>query len=178
MSTLEILHFPDPRLRQIAEEITVFDEELVTLAHKMLEAMYQSKGIGLAAIQVNIKKRLIVIDVSETRDKPLFLINPEICEKNNKIESEEGCLSVPGFYDKVERYNNIKYKSSDFEGNIKAYQAEGLLAVCIQHEIDHLNGKLFVDYLSDLKRDRIAKKIQKLSVQGKLPTRKDVPYSI
>ena len=178
MSTLEILHFPDPRLRQIAEEITVFDQELVTLAHKMLEAMYQSKGIGLAAIQVNIKKRLIVIDVSETRDKPLFLINPEIYEKNSKIESEEGCLSVPGFYDKVERYNNIKYKSSDFEGNIKAYQAEGLLAVCIQHEIDHLNGKLFVDYLSDLKRDRIAKKIQKLRVQGKLPTRKDVPYSI
>ena len=119
-----------------------------------------------------------MIDVSETRDKPLFLINPEIYEKNSKIESEEGCLSVPGFYDKVERYNNIKYKSSDFEGNIKAYQAEGLLAVCIQHEIDHLNGKLFVDYLSDLKRDRIAKKIQKLSVQGKLPTRKDVPYSI
>ena len=178
MSTLEILHFPDPRLRQIAEEITVFDQELVTLAHKMLEAMYQSKGIGLAAIQVNIKKRLIVIDISETRDKPLFLINPEIYEKNSIIESEEGCLSVPGFYDKVERYNNIKYKSSDFEGNIKAYQAEGLLAVCIQHEIDHLNGKLFVDYLSDLKRDRIAKKIQKLSVQGKLPTRKDVPYSI
>ena len=178
MSTLEILHFPDPRLRQIAEEITVFDKELVTLAHKMLEAMYQSKGIGLAAIQVNIKKRLIVIDISETRDKPLFLINPEIYEKNSIIESEEGCLSVPGFYDKVERYNNIKYKSSDFEGNIKAYQAEGLLAVCIQHEIDHLNGKLFVDYLSDLKRDRIAKKIQKLSVQGKLPTRKDVPYSI
>ena len=111
MSTLEILHFPDTRLRQIAEEITVFDEELVTLANKMLETMYVSKGIGLAAIQVNIKKRLIVIDVSEKRDKPLFLINPEIYEKNNKIESEEGCLSVPGFYDKVERYNNIKYKS-------------------------------------------------------------------
>ena len=178
MSTLEILHFPDSRLRQIAENITVFDEELVSLAHKMLETMYQSKGIGLAAIQVNIKKRLIVIDVSETRDKPLFLINPEIYEKNNKIESEEGCLSVPGFYDKVERYNNIKYKSSDFRGNTKHYEAEGLLAICIQHEIDHLNGKLFVDYLSDLKRDRIAKKIQKLSAQGKLPSRKDVPYSI
>ncbi len=178
MSTFEILHFPDSRLRQIAEEITVFDEELATLANKMLSTMYESKGIGLAAIQVNVKKRLVVIDVSESRDEPLFLINPEIYEKSNKIQSEEGCLSVPGFYDKVERYNNIKYKSMDFKGNCKDYEAEGLLAVCIQHEIDHLNGKLFVDYLSDLKRERIAKKIQKLSAQGKLPSRKDVPYSI
>ena len=122
MSTLEILHFPDPRLRQIAEEITVFDEELVTLAHKMLEAMYQSKGIGLAAIQVNIKKRLIVIDVSETRDKPLFLINPEIYEKNSKIESEEGCLSVPGFYDKVVNYEEGTGRN---KGKLGAIIAEG-----------------------------------------------------
>ncbi len=178
MDTLEILHFPDSRLRQIADDITIFDQELKDLANKMLATMYESKGIGLAAIQVNIKKRLIVIDVSEGRNEPMFLINPVIYDKSNKVQSEEGCLSVPGFYDKVERFNNIKYEVTDITGKVHDREAEGLLAICIQHEIDHLDGKLFVDYLSELKRDRIAKKIQKLSAQGKLPSRKSVPYSI
>ncbi len=178
MALLEILHYPDPRLRQIANKITVFDEDLRKLCDQMLETMYESKGIGLAAIQVNIKKRLIVIDVSENRDKPLFLINPEIKKKTDKVQSEEGCLSVPGFYDKVERYNYIKYEANDIEGKLYTTEAEGLLAICIQHEIDHLNGKLFVDYLSELKRERIAKKIEKLKSQGKIVKRDKVPYTI
>ena len=178
MALLEILHYPDPRLRQIADKITVFDDDLRKLGDQMLETMYQSKGIGLAAIQVNIKKRLIVIDVSETRDKPLILINPDIIKKTDKVQSEEGCLSVPGFYEQVERYNYIKYEASDIDGKLYTNEAEGLLSICIQHEIDHLNGKLFVDYISELKRERIAKKIEKLKSQGKTVKRDKIPYSI
>ncbi|MBJ40884.1 MAG: peptide deformylase [Gammaproteobacteria bacterium] len=178
MDKLKILHFPDNRLRQKGLDVDIFDKNLRNLAKDMLETMYDSKGIGLAAIQVNIQKRLIVIDISEEKNKPIFLVNPIILTKKNKIQFEEGCLSVPGFYEKVERFNNVTIKKQDLYGRTLEMEADGLLAVCIQHEIDHLDGKLFVDYISDMKRDRIAKKIKKLTEQGKLMPRKDVPYSI
>tara|TARA_Y100000816_G_C26019864_1_gene533526 strand:+ start:293 stop:829 length:537 start_codon:yes stop_codon:yes gene_type:complete len=178
LAKLEILHFPDNRLRQRASKVTIFDEKLTKLAEDMLETMYFSKGIGLAAIQVNVSERVIVIDVSEERNAPIYLINPEIIEKHEPIKFEEGCLSVPGFYEQVHRFNKIEYTAQNLQGEVFTENAEGLLAVCIQHEIDHLDGKLFVDYISNMKRDRIAKKIKKLSQQGKLATRDDVPYSI
>ena len=178
MAKLKILHFPDNRLRQKGLNVEIFDKNLRTLANDMLETMYVSKGIGLAAIQVNVQKRLIVIDISEERNEPIFLVNPVILKKKDQIEFEEGCLSVPGFYEKVNRFNHINYKTNDLYGKTFELEAEGLLAVCIQHEIDHLDGKLFVDYISDIKRERIAKKITKLGKQGKLAPRKDIPYSI
>ena len=144
----------------------------------MLHTMYECKGIGLAAVQVNIQIRLIVIDISEDRNEPLFLVNPVINSKEDKIVFEEGCLSVPGFYEPVERFNQITYSFHDLKGDLHESNANGLLAVCIQHEIDHLDGKLFVDYISDIKRDRIAKKIKKQTSQGILSARKGVPYSI
>ena len=178
MTILNVLHFPDNRLRQKALKVSVFDKKLVKLANDMLETMYNSKGIGLAAIQVNVTMRIIVIDVSQDRNEPIFLVNPEIKTKKEPIKFEEGCLSVPAFYEQVDRYNKINYTAQNLKGEIYETEAEGLLAVCIQHEIDHLDGKLFVDYISNIKRDRIAKKIQKLAQQGKLPSRGDVPYSI
>ena len=178
MTILNILHFPDTKLRQKAELVEVFDEKLKILANDMLETMYDAKGIGLAAVQVNIIKRLIVIDISEERNNPLILINPVIKTTDEKIQFEEGCLSVPGFYEKVDRFNKIEFQAQDLSGNYFSNKVEGLLAVCVQHEIDHLDGKLFVDYISQLKRERIAKKITKLESQGALPTRKNVPYSI
>ncbi len=178
MAKLEILHFPDNRLRQKASKVSVFDDKLTKFANDMLETMYFSKGIGLAAVQVNVAKRVIVIDVSENRDEPLFLINPVIIDTQDPIKFEEGCLSVPGFYEKVDRFNKIVYEAQDLQGEIYKQKAEGLHAVCIQHEIDHLDGKLFVDYISNMKRERIAKKIKKLTKEGKLETRSNVPYSI
>ena len=160
MAKLQVLHFPDSRLRQKASKVTVFDEKLTKFANDMLETMYFSKGIGLAAVQVNVAKRVIVIDVSENRDEPLFLVNPEIIDRQEPIKFEEGCLSVPGFYEKIDRFNVIEFEAQDLQGEIYKQKAEGLLAVCIQHEIDHLDGKLFVDYISNMKRDRIAKKIK------------------
>ena len=178
MSTLNILHFPDNKLRQKGKDIEVFDSKLSKIANDMLETMYLSKGIGLAAVQVGIAIRMIVIDVSETRNDPVILINPVITDKADEIIFEEGCLSVPGFYEKVERFNKIKYSYKDLHGKFKKSNADGLLAVCIQHEIDHLDGKLFVDYISEIKRDRISKKLQKLGSEGNIPDRKKVPYSI
>ena len=178
MTLLNILHFPDNKLRQKGENIGTFDTKLQKTAHDMLETMYASRGIGLAAVQVNMPIRLIVIDISESRDKPLFLVNPVITAKKDKIVFEEGCLSVPGFYEQVERYNSVKFTYQNLDGGICTEDAEGLLAVCVQHEIDHLDGKLFVDYISELKRDRIAKKIKKDELDGSLPSRKDVPYNI
>ena len=178
MTLLNILHFPDNKLRQKGKNISTFDTKLHNIASNMLETMYESKGSGLAAVQVNIPIRLIVIDISESHDNPLYLVNPKITEKKDKIVFEEGCLSVPGFYEKVERYNSIVFTYQDLDGVIKTDSAEGLLAVCIQHEIDHLDGKLFVDYISDLKRDRIAKKIKKAELNDSLPVRKNVPYNI
>ena len=178
MALLNILHFPDNRLRQKGEDISTFDDNLKKISGNMLDTMYASKGIGLAAVQVNLPIRLIVIDISESRDEPLFLVNPVIVDKKDKIIFEEGCLSVPGFYEQVERYNNISFTYKNLDGESQNGTAQGLLAVCIQHEIDHLDGKLFVDYISNIKRDRIAKKIKKAESTGSVPSRKDIPYNI
>ena len=178
MELLNILRFPDNRLRKKGKNIEIYDDNLNIIARNMLHTMYDCKGVGLAAVQVNIQIRLIVIDVSEDRNEPLFLVNPVINSKEDKIIFEEGCLSVPGFYEPVERFNQITYSFHDLKGDLHESNANGLLAVCIQHEIDHLDGKLFVDYISDIKRDRIAKKIKKQTSQGILSARKGVPYSI
>jgi peptide deformylase len=161
MAILNILHFPDPRLRNKALPVETVDEEIRQLAHDMLETMYQAPGIGLAAIQVNVLKRVIVIDISDDHSDPLILVNPELVETEGEREFQEGCLSVPEAYEVVTRADTIKFKALDLDGKPFERSAEGLMATCIQHEIDHLDGKLFVDYLSNLKRDRIRKKLEK-----------------
>lgn len=161
MSLLTILEFPDARLRTKAKPVTAVDDALRQLADSMLETMYAANGIGLAATQVNVHQRILVIDISEERNQPLVLINPEILARNGLEEMEEGCLSVPGAYEKVQRAQQIRFRAMSLQGERFEMDAEGLLAVCIQHEIDHLDGKLFVDYLSDLKRTRIRKKLEK-----------------
>ncbi len=166
MALLNILEFPDPRLRTVAKPVTVFDDELRQLVSDMFETMYEAPGIGLAATQVDRHIRLLVEDVSEDRDAPRCLINPEIIESDGDQERDEGCLSVPGFYEKVERAEWIKVRAFDEHGEQFEMEAEGLEAVCIQHEMDHLQGKLFVDYLSNLKRGRIRSKLQKRKKQS------------
>lgn len=161
MALLPILEFPDPRLRTRAEPVAQVDAALRKLIDDMFETMYAAPGIGLAATQVNVHKRLLVIDVSDSRTEPLALVNPEILSRDGIEETEEGCLSVPGIYDKVTRAERIRVRALDRDGKQIEFDAEGLLAVCIQHEIDHLDGKLFVDYLSELKRTRIRKKLEK-----------------
>ena len=162
MTQLTILRYPDPRLHTIARPVAAVDVRLQTLVDDMLETMYEAEGIGLAATQVNVHERLVVIDVSEERDKPLVLINPEITwASDEKKINNEGCLSVPGIYDDVERALAIKVQALDLDGKIQTHQADGLLAVCIQHEMDHLIGKVFVEYLSPLKRNRIKTKMIK-----------------
>jgi peptide deformylase len=161
MATLDILFFPDPRLRNIAQPVEQVDDEIRQLVDDMLETMYVAPGIGLAATQVNIDKRVVVIDVSEEKDQPLCLINPEIIQLEGIEEMEEGCLSVPGIYETVQRADKIRFRALDRDGNAYESEVDGLLAVCVQHEIDHLDGKLFVDYLSQLKRTRIRKKLEK-----------------
>jgi len=161
MAIRTILEFPDPRLRSRAQPVTEFDAELGRLIDDMFETMYAAPGIGLAATQVDAHQRLIVIDVSETRDQPLVVINPEILSREGEAETEEGCLSVPGIFDEVKRAARIRLRAQDRTGAYFEQDYEGVLAVCIQHEMDHLEGKLFVDYLSDLKRQRIRKKLEK-----------------
>lgn len=161
MALLPILEFPDPRLRTRAQPVANVDAVLRKLIDDMFETMYAAPGIGLAATQVNMHKRLLVMDISENRKQPLALINPELIAREGIEESEEGCLSVPGIYDKVTRAGKIRVRALDRDGKQIEFDAEGLLAVCIQHEIDHLDGKLFVDYLSELKRTRIRKKLEK-----------------
>jgi peptide deformylase len=161
MALLEILVFPDPRLRKIAKPIETFDDELRKKIADMFETMYDAPGIGLAATQVNFHKRLLVMDISENKDDPICLINPEIIERHGDEESEEGCLSVPGYYENVTRAEGITVRALDKNGNNIELKADGIKAVCIQHEMDHLDGKLFVDYLSALKRNRIKKKLEK-----------------
>lgn len=161
MSILTILEFPDERLRKIAAEVKTVDNNIRKLVDDMLETMYQEHGVGLAATQVNVHLRVIVIDVSENKDDPLCLINPEIIEKYGMKENEEGCLSVPGFFEKVKRVERIKVKALNRKGESFEFEATDLLAVCVQHEMDHLQGKLFVDYISPLKRQRIKKKLEK-----------------
>ena len=162
MTQLTILRYPDPRLHTVAKPVAAVDTRLQTLVDDMLETMYEAEGIGLAATQVNVHERLVVIDVSEERDKPLVLINPEITwASDEKKINNEGCLSVPGIYDDVERALAIKVQALDLDGKMQTHEADGLLAVCIQHEMDHLMGKVFVEYLSPLKRNRIKTKMIK-----------------
>ena len=162
MAILNILEFPDPRLRTIAKPVTVFDDALRQLIDDMFETMYEAPGIGLAATQVNVHKQLVVMDLSEDRSEPRVFINPVVEELTHDMgQYQEGCLSVPGFYENVDRPLRIRVKAQDRDGKPYEMEAEGLLAVCVQHELDHLNGKLFVDYLSQLKRDRIKKKLEK-----------------
>lgn len=161
MAILPILEFPDERLRKKAKPVTIVDAATRQLINDLLETMYAAPGIGLAANQVNVQQRIIVLDVSEEKDSPLALVNPEVVDKQGQEESDEGCLSVPGVYEKVRRAEKIRVKALDREGEAIELDAEGLLAVCIQHEIDHLEGKLFVDYLSPLKRQLARKKVRK-----------------
>lgn len=165
MALLNILHYPDPRLRTRAKKVTSFDPDLKTLISDMFETMYEAPGIGLAATQVNVHQRLLVMDVSEEKNEPKVLINPEIIAAEGEEEMDEGCLSVPGYYETVRRAEKITVRAQDEQGELIEWSAEGLEAVCIQHEIDHLDGKLFVDYLSTLKRDRIRKKLEKIKKQ-------------
>lgn len=157
MAKLDILEFPDPRLRRRAEPVDRVDDDLRALIDDMFETMYAAPGVGLAATQVNDTRRLMVIDVSENKDEPLVFINPEILEQEGKQKSEEGCLSVPGIFADVPRAERVRVKALDRDGNPFEMEADDLMAVCIQHEIDHLNGRLFVDYLSPLKRQRVKK---------------------
>lgn len=162
MALLAILEFPDPRLRTIAKPVEAFDQELKTLIDNMFETMYDAPGIGLAATQVNVHKQVIVMDLSEDKSQPLVFINPKVTVLDETPKPyDEGCLSVPGFYETVERPQKVRIDAFDVEGRAFSTEDDGLLAVCIQHEMDHLNGKLFVDYLSNLKRNRIRNKLEK-----------------
>ena len=162
MALLPILCYPDPKLHRVAKPVDGVDARIRTLVADMLETMYDAKGIGLAATQVDVHERVIVIDISEERDQPLVLINPTIVWNSaDKRVNEEGCLSVPGIYDGVERFDAVHVRAGDEHGNTRTIEADGLLAVCIQHEMDHLLGKVFVEYLSPLKRNRIKKKMIK-----------------
>lgn len=165
MTVLNILHFPDEKLRTVAKPVEKVDNTIRELIDNMFETMYDAPGIGLAASQINVHQRIIVIDVSEDKSQPLVFINPEILAKEGEEQMEEGCLSVPGIYESVTRAEKVKVKALDREGDRFELEADGLLAVCIQHEIDHLDGKLFVDYLSRLKQSRIKKKLEKLRRQ-------------
>ena len=179
MARLPILEYPDPRLRNRAEPVTKFDTELKTLVADMFETMYAAPGIGLAATQVDVHKRLLVCDVGVESKQPLCLINPEIIRAEGKTNAEEGCLSVPEFYDFIDRAAVIRVRAHDPDGKVFELDADGMLAVCIQHEMDHLEGKLFVDYLSELKRERLKKKAAKKAKRAATDTadsrRKFVP---
>jgi peptide deformylase len=161
MARLPILEYPDPRLRTRAETVTRVDTRVRTLVSDMFETMYAAPGIGLAATQVDVHQRILVTDVSEARDQPVCLINPQILELDGIKVHEEGCLSVPGVYEEVERADHIRLTALNLQGESFEMEADGILAVCIQHEMDHLDGKLFVDYLSGLKRERIRKRLVK-----------------
>jgi len=162
MALLNILHFPDPRLHKVAKPVPAVDDRIRALVRDMAQTMYDAPGIGLAATQVDVHERVIVIDLSDQQDQLMVLINPEIVWTSQESQSyEEGCLSVPGVYDEVKRAAEIKVKALDENGQLREIEADGLLAVCIQHEIDHLNGKVFVERLSSLKQSRIRTKIQK-----------------
>lgn len=165
MTILNVLRFPDKRLRTKATPVETVNEDIQTTLDDMLETMYDAPGIGLAATQVNIHKQMVVIDVSEEKNQPLFLINPVITHKEGEEVSEEGCLSVPAYYAEVKRAECVTVKALNREGKTFEIEADGLLAVCIQHELDHLQGKLFVDYLSPLKQQRLQKKMMKLAKQ-------------
>jgi peptide deformylase len=173
MAILDILHFPDPRLRNKAKPVKTVDDSVRRLVDDMLETMYEAPGIGLASTQVNDPRRVVVMDISEEHDQPLCLINPEILDKQGEEEMDEGCLSVPDVYETVIRADKVKVSALDRDGNPFEMEADGLLAVCIQHELDHLDGKLFIDYLSNLKRQRIRKRLEKDQKQKRAPRSPD-----
>ena len=178
MTRLTILEFPDPRLRTRATPVAVVDGSLRELIDDMLETMYAAKGIGLAATQVNVHRRVLVTDVSEGRNEPRAFINPEILFRDGVETSQEGCLSVPGYYDDVERAARIRVRAMDRDGEVFEEDLDGLLAICVQHEIDHLDGRLFVDYLSEMKRQRVRKKLEKerkLRAEGRAPETSRAP---
>lgn len=166
MALLDVLRFPDKRLRTKAAPIEEVNEEVKRILDDMLETMYHAPGIGLAATQVNIHRQIVVIDISEEKNQPIFLINPVITHKEGEEVSEEGCLSVPAYYAEVTRAESVTVKTLNREGKEIEIEADGLLAVCIQHELDHLQGKLFVDYLSPLKQQRLQKKFTKIAKQS------------
>jgi peptide deformylase len=169
MALLPILCFPDPRLHTVAKPVAVVDARLRTLIADMLQTMYDAKGIGLAATQVDLHERLIVMDISEDRDQPMVLINPELVWTSQETHlNEEGCLSVPGIYDGVQRFDAVRVSALDGDGKSRTIEAQDLMAVCIQHEMDHLMGKVFVEYLSPLKRERIKKKMLKSQREDRL----------
>lgn len=163
MALLDILEFPDPRLRTIASEVDTVDEDIKQLTKDMLETMYAAPGVGLAATQINVHKRIVVIDTSDDQSQPMVFINPviEVLDDEQLKDYDEGCLSVPGFYETVSRPEKIRVSALDENGEAFTLEPDGLLAVCIQHELDHLNGKLFVDYISKMKRNRIRSKLEK-----------------
>jgi peptide deformylase len=161
MALLQILKYPDSRLHTVAAPVNQVDEDIRSLVDDMADTMYAAPGIGLAATQVNVHKQVIVMDISEAKDQLLVLINPEIVESSGQIECEEGCLSVPGVFEKVSRAENIRVRALGRDGNTFEFDASGLLSVCVQHEMDHLKGKVFVEYLSPLKQQRIVKKLRK-----------------
>ena len=161
MALLNILRYPDARLHKVAAPVTVFDDSLKVLVHDMAETMYAAPGVGLAGTQVDVHKQVIVVDVSERRDSLIVLVNPEIVDSSGVSDIEEGCLSLPGIYEVVERAERVKVRAYDHNGNPFTLEAQGLLAVCIQHEIDHLKGKVFVENLSPLKQRRIRAKLAK-----------------
>jgi len=167
MALLDVLHFPDERLRTVAKPVDKITPEIKKLATDMIDTMYQENGVGLAATQVNVHQRIVVIDVSDTRDQPMVIINPTILDRSGVEVSEEGCLSVPETNADVERAEFVTLEYLDLEGNKQVVEADGLFAVCIQHELDHLKGKLFIDYLSPLKQKRIKTKLEKLQRQNK-----------
>ena len=178
MTRLTILEYPDQRLRTVAQPVQTVDDALRSLIDDMLETMYESKGIGLAATQVNVHRRLLVLDVSEDQSQPLVFVNPEILSREELFTTQEGCLSVPGIYDDIERARRVRVRALGRDGETFEIEAEGLLAVCVQHEMDHLEGKLFVDYLSELKRQRIRKKLEKerkLRAAGRVPEASGAP---
>ncbi|MGR2661129.1 peptide deformylase [Chromobacterium haemolyticum] len=166
MALLNILHYPDERLHTVAKPVEVFDEALQTQIDNMFETMYEAKGIGLAATQVDFHHRLVVMDISEERNERRVFINPEILSKDGETVYEEGCLSVPGIYDKVTRAEHVKVRALGRDGKPFELEADGLLAICIQHEIDHLDGKVFVEYLSQMKQTRIKTKLKKREKQN------------
>ncbi|HEY5623286.1 MAG TPA: peptide deformylase [Gammaproteobacteria bacterium] len=177
MARLAILEYPDPRLRIRATAVEAVDDEVRQLVADLFETMYAAPGIGLAATQVDVHKRVLVTDVSEDRNEPWCLINPEILSKEGEISFEEGCLSVPDVFEAVTRAEKIRVRCLDENGEVREFDAEGLLAICIQHEADHLDGKLFVDYLSSLKRDRLKKKIVKKAKRAGAEERDDTRIS-
>jgi peptide deformylase len=166
MALLNILHYPDPRLHKVAAPVTLFDAALQKQVDDMFETMHEAKGIGLAATQVNYHYRLLVIDVSEDKTEPLVVINPEFLQKDGETVYEEGCLSVPGVYDKVTRAERVTLRAQNAKGEFFELEADGLLAICLQHEVDHLDGKVFVEYLSEMKQSRIKTKMKKREKQN------------